>query len=72
MVLGKLPITNIVPSHFFVNRKKLVFETAVDVAFLEQTQRHVTELACAVMNSVTHLGYKFPGSNGSGMTVVQV
>jgi hypothetical protein len=54
----------------FVSNKKLVFESAVDVEFLLRTQRQVAELSCAVMNSVTHLGYQFPGSNGPGEPVV--
>jgi hypothetical protein len=44
----------------------VVFEQPVDVAWLEQLQRHTTELACEVMNTVTHMGYQFPGSGGPG------
>ena len=51
---------------FFVNTQKMVFETAVDIQFLKQTQRHVAELACAVVNTVTHMGWQFPGSSGPG------
>jgi hypothetical protein len=54
----------------FVNNKKLVFESVVDVDFLLRTQKHVAQLSCAVMNSVTQLGYQFPGSNGPGEPVV--
>jgi hypothetical protein len=51
---------------FFVNRQKEIFETVIDSEYLNQTQRHVTELACEVINTVTHMGWQFPGSNGPG------
>ena len=54
---------------FFVNRRKMVFNTAIDCEFLDQTQRHVSELSCAVMNSVTRMGWKFPGSAGPSMPI---
>lgn len=56
---------------FFVNRELLRFETKVDVAFLGQVQRHATELAVAVINSVTGMGWQFPGSNGPGEPIWQ-
>ena len=51
---------------FFVNRNSEIFETPVDLAYLDQVQRHATELACAVISTVTQIGYKFPGSTGPG------
>lgn len=54
---------------FFVNRKKLVVDTAMNHDFLTQVQRHVAELACAVMNTVTHMGWRFPGSGGPGKAI---
>lgn len=54
---------------FFVSKKKEAFETPVDVAFLRKVQRHVVELACAVISSVTHMGYQFPGSDGPGIPI---
>lgn len=50
----------------FVNRKGEIFQTPIDTAYLQQVQRHVTELACAVIDTVTHMGYQFPGSSGPG------
>lgn len=50
----------------FVSRKLKKFETPVDIAFLDQLQRHTAELTCAVINTVTHMGWQFPGSNGPG------
>lgn len=54
---------------FFVNRKKEVFETPVDIEFLIQVQSHVKELICDTINSVTQMGLQFPGSNGPGKPI---
>jgi hypothetical protein len=56
---------------FFVDRKDRVFGSAVDVAFLQQVQQHAAELACAVVNTVTHMGWQFPGSSGPGNPILQ-
>jgi hypothetical protein len=53
----------------FINRKNEKFETSVDIAFLEQVQRHVAELACEVCNSVTIRGWSFPGTMGPGRAI---
>ena len=50
----------------FVNRQKEVFDTAIDVSFLMQVQRHAAELTCEVVSTVTHMGWQFPGSHGLG------
>ena len=52
----------------FVNRQKQVFDTAIDLAYLKQVQAHVAELACSVIDTVTHIGWQFPGSAGPGNT----
>jgi len=54
---------------FFVNRQKMVVESAIDRQFIDQVQRHTTELAFAVVNTVTHMGWRFPGSAGPGETI---
>lgn len=54
---------------FFVNRQLEKFDTAIDARFLLQVQKHVTELICDVINSVTIMGYQFPGSSGPGITI---
>ncbi|WP_420410583.1 hypothetical protein [Hoeflea sp.] len=51
---------------FFVDKKDRIFETPIDVTYLDQVQQHVAELICAVVNSVTHMGWQFPGSAGPG------
>ncbi|HIP23657.1 MAG TPA: hypothetical protein EYG79_08720 [Rhodobacteraceae bacterium] len=54
---------------FYINRQKEIFETDIDLGFLSQTAIHVTELACHIINTVTHMGYQFPGSNGPGEAI---
>lgn len=56
-----------VPS--FVNRQKEIFSTPIDVAFLDQLREATTSLACAVINTVTHMGWQFPGSTGPGEVI---
>jgi hypothetical protein len=55
----------------YVNRQKQVFDTAIDVAYLEQVQAHVVDLACSVIDSVTHMGWKFPGGAGPGKPIME-
>jgi hypothetical protein len=50
----------------FVNKRIKKFEIPIDTAYLDQLQRHTAELACAVINTVTHMGWQFPGSSGPG------
>ena len=56
-----------VPS--FVNKKHEVFQSPVDISFLQQLQRSAADLACAVINTVTHIGWQFPGSSGPGEAI---
>jgi hypothetical protein len=51
---------------FFVDRRLRVFSSLVDVSYLTQLQQHTLDLACAVINSVTHMGWQFPGAVGPG------
>jgi hypothetical protein len=53
----------------FVNKRREVFRTPIDVAYLQRVQRHVTEISVAVINSVTHMGWRFPGSSGPGRQI---
>lgn len=54
---------------FFVNRQGDVFSTAFDVSSLLLLQKSVTELSVAVVNTVTHMGWQFPGSTGPGNVI---
>ncbi len=56
-----------VPS--FVSRKKEVFTTPIDTYFLDRLQKGTTELACVVIDTVTHMGWQFPGSSSPGEAV---
>lgn len=51
---------------FFVNTKKEIVETKMNAAFLRQTQEGVVEIVCDVIESVTKMGYQFPGGGGQG------
>lgn len=67
----RLPDENGASRPFFVNQKKEVFDTAIDRPYLAQVQRHVAELACAVVNTVTHMGWQFPGSISPGEPIFE-
>ena len=53
----------------FVNRKREVFETPIDVALLRQIQAHVAELSCSVVDTITLMGWQFPGGAGPGKRI---
>jgi hypothetical protein len=57
---------------FFVDKKNRIFDTPIDIAYLNQVRRHVVELTCEVVNTVTHMGWRFPGSRGPGISIVPV
>ena len=54
---------------FFINRQHEKFETEIDVEFLLKLQKHVSELICAVVDTVTHMGWQFPGTEGPGNVI---
>ena len=53
----------------FVNKRMDVFVSRVDLAYLRQTRAHVVDLVCSVIDTVTHMGYQFPGSRGPGTPI---
>lgn len=53
----------------FVNKQVDVFDTPIDIAFLRQVQSHVADLSCSIMESVTCIGWQFPGSGGPGQRI---
>lgn len=55
---------------FYINRKQEKWEGPLDIASLEQVQRHVLKLTCDIINSVTHMGWQFPGSTGPGKVLL--
>jgi hypothetical protein len=66
----RTPNTNGASVPLFVNRQKQVFDTAIDIPYLEQVQAHVVELACSVIDTVTHMGWQFPGGAGPGKPIM--
>ena len=56
---------------FFVNKRGELFDTPIGVGFLEQLRKATTDLACSVIDTVTHRGWQFPSSNGPGRAVWQ-
>lgn len=64
-----VPDTNGATVPSFVSKQKKVFDTPVDILFLERLQRSTNNLACTVIDSVTHMGWQFPGSTGPGETI---
>jgi hypothetical protein len=55
----------------FVNKQKQVWDSAIDIAFLDQVQTHVADLACNVIDSVTLRGWQFPGGAGPGKPIMK-
>lgn len=50
--------------------RKLVFsDSKIDIQYLLQVQAHAADLICAVIDTVTHMGYQFPGGAGLGKPV---
>jgi len=49
----------------FVSKQKEIFDTPIDKSFLDQLQRATTSLSCTVIDTVTHMGWQFPGSTSS-------
>jgi hypothetical protein len=54
---------------FFVDKKQRIFDTPIDIAYLDRVRKHVAELTCEVVNTVTHMGWQFPGSSGPGKPI---
>ncbi len=54
----------------YVNRQLEVFETDIDIDFLNQVQSHVAELACVIIQSVKQMGYQFTGTKGEMKNIV--
>lgn len=56
--------------HFF-NKRGEKFDTRIDIVWLRQVQAHVVDLICAVISSVTAMGWQFPGGAGPGDEIWQ-
>ena len=51
---------------FYFDQKLGRFEDLVDIQYLQQTRLAVCKLTANVINTVTHMGYSFPGSQSPG------
>ena len=58
----KPPDANGASLPFFINNKMQIFNTPIDCQFLDKLQREVAILSCEVVNTVTQMGWQFPGS----------
>lgn len=58
------PVSAVVAQPFFVSRNLEVLESEIDIAWLEQLHRHVSQLALDVMDTVIATGLAFPGAAG--------
>jgi hypothetical protein len=65
----RMPDENGASMPLFINKQKEKFETAIDLADLKQVQAHVVELICSVIDTVTHMGWQFPGGVGNGKPI---
>lgn len=66
----RMPDENGASVPLFINRQKEKFETAIDLAFLKQVQAHVVDLVCSIIDTVTHMGWQFPGGAGNGKPIM--
>jgi hypothetical protein len=66
----RTPNQNEKSAPLYVNKKGEVFDGAIDVEYLHQVQKHTVGLICGVINSVTHMGFQFPGSTGPGIPLL--
>ena len=64
----RLPDSNGAALPFFVNRQKMMVDSPMDRQFLDQVQKHAADLACSVVNTVTHMGWQFPGTYDPGVS----
>lgn len=54
---------------FYVSRQGEIFDTPIGIVFLDNLQKGTVDLVCTVIDTVTHMGWQFPGSNGPGRKV---
>ncbi|ENN7159897.1 hypothetical protein ACAH48_000660 [Escherichia coli] len=55
----------------FFSKQNEKFNTPIDINYLHNLQRHVMDLICAVIDSVTHMGWQFPGGAGPGEPLIR-
>lgn len=65
----RVPDSNGLSILFYVNKQGEIFDTHVGLAFLNALQKATSDLVCAVIDTVTQMGWQFPSSNGPGRAV---
>ena len=65
----RLPDQNGASIPSFWNRQEQIVDTAMDRQFIDQVQQHTVNLICKVINTVTQMGWQFPGSVSPGKTI---
>jgi hypothetical protein len=56
--------------HYF-DKQDGKFDTRINIDWLKQVQAHVVDLICSVIDSVTLMGWEFPGGAGRGEPIWQ-
>jgi hypothetical protein len=51
---------------YYFDKKDGKFDTRIDIHWLQRVQAHVVALICSVIDSVTVMGWEFPGGAGPG------
>lgn len=51
---------------YYFDKKDGKFDTRIDIDWLRRVQTHVVGLICSVIDSVTVMGWEFPGGAGPG------
>lgn len=67
----RTPDQNKASMPFFVNKKNEIFDTPLNKAWLDHTQQDTTKLICAIISTVTYMGWQFPGSISPGTPIWQ-
>jgi hypothetical protein len=55
----------------FINKRRQLFVTAIDSSYLRQIQKQVVHLICSVIDTVTAMGWQFPGGAGNGKIIFE-
>lgn len=58
--------------YFVTQKKKEIVTTPMNRVDLDKTQRHVAGLICRVIDSVTIMGWQFPGLPGPGRSILDL
>ena len=54
----------------FTSRDMKQFSKPINCQLLDELQREIALLTCEVINSVTRMGWQFPGSSGPGESII--